>query len=176
MLRRAGCRSPRFALLCCCLLAAMGCSGVGAKRKGRRVSNAAARKVRSAAPPLGKKEEAAARAAFRLMDIDGSGMISEAEMKAATKATSKPPFNYGTWTVMDADADGEGEAGVIPKLYKEYSRRMYKEWLKEKRIHRIPHYLARVESPKPTSHGSTAQRRGHEPASPAPGSPDGGHQ
>ena len=107
MLRRAGCRSPRFALLCCCLLAAMGCCGVGAKRKGRRVSNAAARKVRSAAPPLGKKEEAAARGAFRLMDIDGSGMISEAEMKAATKATSKTPFNYGTWTVMDADADGE---------------------------------------------------------------------
>ena len=40
-------------------------------------------------------------------------------------------------------------AGVIPKLYKEYSSRMYKEWLKEKRIHRIPHYLARVETPSP---------------------------
>ena len=109
MLRRAGCRSPRFALLCCCLLAAMACCGVGAKqgsRKGRRLSNAA-RKVRSAAPPLSKEEDAAARAAFRLMDIDSSGMISEAEMKAATKATSKTPFNYGTWTVMDADADGE---------------------------------------------------------------------
>ena len=34
---------------------------------------------------------------------------------------------------------------LLPKLY---SSRIYKEYLKAQHIHRIPHYLAHVESPK----------------------------
>jgi len=54
-----------------------------------------------------------------------------------------------TWSNLkkagEGGESGERSAEGIAKLY---SSRMYKEYLKEKRIHRIPHYLARVESPK----------------------------
>ena len=46
-------------------------------------------------------------------------------------------------------AGGSGEANnsmeLLPKLY---SSRIYKEYLAAQHIHRIPHYLAHVESPK----------------------------
>ena len=48
----------------------------------------------------------------------------------------------------DHDDSSEALADAIPKLY---SSKIYKDFLKEKRIHRIPHYLNQVESPNKNS-------------------------
>eukprot|EP00965_Chrysotila_dentata_P205230 6182833-Pleurochrysis_carterae.AAC.2 len=47
---------------------------------------------------------------------------------------------------------------VIPKLY---SSRMYKEYLKEKRVHRIPHYLSRDDSTSHARRGALERMRAH---------------
>jgi len=49
-------------------------------------------------------------------------------------------------------------AEVIPKLY---SSRMYKEYLKEKRVHRIPHYLSRDDSTSHARRGALERMRAH---------------
>jgi len=66
---------------------------------------------------------------------------------------SSPPAGGGA---EGAEAEGASLAEQIPKLY---SSRIYKDFLKAQRIHRMPHYLQRVESPK----AQLSSRRGGIP-------------
>jgi len=64
---------------------------------------------------------------------------------AANRSPKKGASARAAGAEAEVGEEAEGSSQVISKLY---SSRMYKEYLKEKRCHRIPHYLARVESPK----------------------------
>lgn len=66
------------------------------------------------------------------------------------------------WSEAEEKLNGE-HAELIPQLY---SSKLYKEYLREKRIHRIPHYLSRVEEPKSQMGSPSSPPRA--PASPSP--------
>uniref|UniRef100_A0A7S2HCT3 Uncharacterized protein n=1 Tax=Haptolina brevifila TaxID=156173 RepID=A0A7S2HCT3_9EUKA len=71
-------------------------------------------------------------------------------------AAGSAPASSSAPAADGAEGDGTSLAEQIPKLY---SSRIYKDYLKEKRHHRMPHYLQRVESPKQ----SLSSRRGGIP-------------